>query len=363
MNKSVLILFFLLLFFTISLVSDELFPIYGVKIYEKTDSVEKLFQEWNEIGINTVFASEDFMSSPDFQKHRKKSSIQFFLISPVFYHPQHLKEHPEDYSIDQNGNKAIDDWVHFVCPSREDYLKKRCEEIQTNMKKMLPDGVSIDFIRHFVFWEMVSPEKTIDSLPNCCFCENCLLKFQEKYSISIPDSLKTTSKKSQWILKNHYQEWEKWKTELIIQAAKTVIDSVHSVNPSCFTDLHIVPWRKSDYSGGLTAIAGQDIKKLSELADFLSPMCYTHMLKRSGIWVNQLISDHDSLSKIPIIPSIQAEKSYLNENFTLEEFQSALENALIPPSQGIIIWSWPALKSNPEKYNLFKNKIQKIRNQ
>ena len=91
----------------------------------------------------------------------------------------------------------------------------------------LSDRLSIDFIRYFVFWEMVYPERDLPvrdlpvrdfdtsetilnpnpDLPQTCFDDTWLEMFTKKYQIIFPDSLIDTREKAHYILAGYPDEW------------------------------------------------------------------------------------------------------------------------------------------------------------
>ena len=78
-----------------------------------------------------------------------------FLLLPTFYDSEFLAEHPDYFAIQKNGKQAKEEWVEFVCPSRSDFRKMKINQLKELVLHCQPDGVSIDFIRHFVYWEKI----------------------------------------------------------------------------------------------------------------------------------------------------------------------------------------------------------------
>jgi hypothetical protein len=100
-------------------------------------------------------------------------------------------------------------------------------------------------------------------------------------------------------------------------------------------------------------VAGQDIKALSRHADLLSPMTYAHMVKQPPRWVHSITEDVFMHTTLPVIPSIQVGLAYLDNEFDLVEFRETVEEALLPPSEGLILWSWEKLIAESDKLELF----------
>jgi hypothetical protein len=289
--------------------------IIGVKIYDYDKSYQDLFGEWLSLGINTALVSVPLLSDNAFQDLARKFGIRLFVIIPIFYDPEELTKNPELYAITDKGERAIEEWVHFVCPTREDYKKRKMEHIKTLIRDFNPDGISLDFIRYFVYWEKIYPGRDLGSIVHTCFDASCLGKFQNETKKNDPDVL---------------------------------------------VNIHTVPWRERDFGGAIKIVAGQDLAAMYEYADFFSPMCYSHMLKREPSWIHSVVQDVHKQAKGRVIPSIQVSKAYLEKEFTVEKFRDALVEALKYPSAGVIFWSWEALDKNREKKKAIREVKDKL---
>lgn len=321
----------------------------GVKIYEHEGSLPELIAEWRSLRVNAVFVSPTLAAQGQFRDLARKQGISVFLILPIFFNPEELKKDPGLYALTDRGEKAKDDWVEFVCPTRPDYRNRRLEWIKSLVRELDPDGISLDFIRYFVFWEMVYPERTLDSIANSCFDRSCLERFQKDTGITLPKGISGTSDTAKWIMAEHGREWTEWKCGVITGLARSIADEARAIKPKLRVNIHSVPWRETDFGGAIKVIAGQDLAALAATADMISPMCYWHMLKRKPPWIREVVDDVYSRTKSLVIPSIQVGNAYLNDKVSVEEFNEALEEALRPPSGGVIFWNWDALAKEPEK--------------
>ena len=115
------------------------------------------------------------------------------------------------------------------------------------------------------------------------------------------------------------------------------------VNPGIKVNLHIVPWRQDDFDNAIRRIAGQNLSALAEYADIISPMTYSHMLKREPDWINSVVGEIAPQINCKVIPSIQVNEAYLTQTLSAEEFEQTLIEALKPPSSGVFFWSWEQL--------------------
>ncbi len=329
--------------------------IIGVKIYDHQGSMGELFNQWNDLGINTAFSSMELLSNGEYRRLADEHHISTFAIFPVFFNPDQLANEPHIYAITAEGKQAKEEWVEFVCPSRSDYRTQMVQNARAIIRKYNPDGISIDFIRHFVFWEKVYPDRDPASLPETCFDSSCMVQFQAKTGIIIPESLCKTPEKSSWILENHLEEWRSWRCSLITSMVQEIADAVREIKPNILVNVHLVPWASGDYDGALERVAGQDIPSLALIADYLSPMTYAHMVKREPAWIHALVDEIYMRTGSKILPSIQVNKAYLERELGMEEFEQSLSEALKPPSRGVLFWSWERLVQDPEKLKVLKD--------
>ena len=332
----------------------------GVKIYEAAPPFDGLFAQWRELGINTLFVSESLLLNADFRARARAGGLTLFLIYPVFQSPEAIKEDPKIASITAAGVPARDEWVEFVCPTKgEDYLERRIANLRRVVAEGDPDFVSLDFIRFFVFWEKVAPDRDPASLPQTCFCPLCLSLFQKEFDVRIPADLVDTAGQAKWVLAHHADRWTEWKCGRIVNTVGRFARAAREVKPTVKINLHAVPWRRDDFGGAVRSIAGQDIARLAPLVDLISPMTYHHMVRQTPAWVHDVVTDIAARSKgVPILPSIQVSKAYVENELPPEEFRAALEQALRPPATGVVLWSWDALSKSPEKMAILKSEIR-----
>jgi len=331
-------------------------PVVGVKIYEAAGPFDGLFRQWRDLGVNTLFVSEALLKNAEFRGLARTNGLTLFLIFPVFQNPEALKEDPGLAAVTAAGAPAREEWVEFVCPAREDYLSRRAGYLRDLVAEFGPDVVSLDFIRYFVFWEKVAPDRAPESLPQTCFCPVCLAGFEKEMDVRIPSELAAASEKAKWILGAHASEWTEWKCRVIARAVERLAEAAREAKPGVMVNIHAVPWRKGDFGGAARSVAGQDLARLAPFADFISPMCYHHMVRQSPDWVHDVIADFSAQTRGrgTILASTQVSQAYVEEALPPDEFRAALEEALRPPSIGVVLWSWDALSKSREKMEILK---------
>jgi hypothetical protein len=326
----------------------------GVKIYAWEGDFGELFDEWRMLGINAAFVSEELLRKPRFRMLAQQYGVSVFVILPVFQNPEILGARPQMGAVTHLGQPAQEDWVQFVCPTRQEYRDEQALRIARLVGQHQPDGISLDFMRYFVYWEMVHPHRSPATLPDSCFDDSCLALFQHETGVAIPADLDGIPARAAWIHQNHAYPWAHWKCQVITSMVDEIVTAVKQTMPDVLVNLHAVPWRQDDFSGAIRAIAGQDFAALSRHVDFISPMCYTHMLLRPPAWVPSVVADVDQQARGKALPSIQVKEHYREQPFSAREFAHVLEVALHSPSQGVILWSWEALAAEPDRKAFLK---------
>lgn len=335
-------------------------PRVGVKIYEPDGDSDALLRTFADLGINTVFAGEALAGASGFREAVKKRGVDLFLIAPVFQSPQALKEDPSLAAVTAEGHPARQEWVEFVCPSRPEYRARRVREVADAVRRIHPDGLSLDFLRHFVFWEKVPIDAAHDSFPNTCFCGRCVASFAKRAGISVPaDAAGNPRAAATWILAHHEARWTEWKIDLIDSMTGEVVAAARAAKPDLEVALHAVPWRRHDYGGAVHRIAGQDHELLAKRVDYLSPMAYAHMLHRPPRWIRSVVRTLAATSHAKVLPSIQVQEAYRpGEPLSVDEFGQSLQEALRPPSAGVVLWSWDGLKKEPQKQKTLRSVLR-----
>ncbi|MCX8159884.1 MAG: hypothetical protein N3G18_03005 [Candidatus Saccharicenans sp.] len=335
----------------------------GVKVYRLPDPPEATFRAWKRLGINTAFIGLELATQDNFIRSAREAGFKTFIIFPVFYNPEKLKASPELYAVTGEGRPAKDDWVEFVCPGNRLYRREIIEKARKLVADYQPDGLSLDFIRHFVFWEKVYPDSEPDPLKTTCFCPDCLRTFQQETGIKIPPEITGYPAVPNWILNNHRQAWLEWRSRQITSMVEEISEAVRQVNHFLLLNIHLIPWREKDFNGARISVVAQDPAALFRYVDYLSPMCYAQMLKRPPDWISSVVADLQKSAPNPVIPSIQVKEAYLPEKLSAQEFDRSLKAALKPPSRGVVFWNWEALAESKEKQEIARKRIKEFSRQ
>jgi len=324
----------------------------GVKVYEPQKDRTATFRAWKALGLNTIWIGGDLAKDPTFFRDAQAEQFKTQVVFPVFYNPEALASDPGLWAIQGNGQRAKDDWVEFVCPSRPAYRQERVKEVRRILRELKPDGISFDFIRHFVFWEMKYPDAHLDPLATTCFCEHCLTAFQQAKAVTLPRGLQGTPAKAAWILQKARGPWLDWRCAQITTMVAELSRAARAEKPDVWLNLHIVPFRRTDFDDAWRRVVGQDLAALGPWVDTLSPMVYAPMVKQTPHWIHAVTREVAEAGGKPVLPSIQVKECYLPEVITPARFKADLEAALEAPSRGVVFWNWDGLAESPEKRTL-----------
>ena len=328
------------------------------KLFNKLDA--NVLQEKVEIAQRLGVVNQ-FLIFPE-QVHRvgaaevlNNSGIELWLIAPIFYNDENAYNsanelkltsgHSPNWAICNDGKVAHEDmnegsWLTMVCPNDSVYLNHRIEYIKAALKKCHFTGVSLDFMRYFVFWEGRRPHTDPKTLRDACFCDACIADFATANSITIEGN--NTVEKAEFIKNRYSGQWTTYKCTKIDKTIEYILKELRKEFPDLKSNLHAVPWSNEDYDGAIKSIAGQNFALLSKRFDQITPMTYNRMLERPAQWINDVTSGivSEVNDKVPVIPTIQGAT---DDNVTDHDFEDALINAIKPPSAGVVIWQFERL--------------------
>ena len=287
----------------------------------------------------------------EFRKLLRDAGIQFYITVPVFLNPDALAKDPSLVGYGSMGNPSKSTeaaWLQFVCPARLDYRKQRIAWFVSLVREVHPDGLSLDFIRYFIYWEAVAPDRTGDSIEKFCFCDYCLRLMTAELGFHFPADAATRQAKAAWVLANHREERTAWKCEKITRMVRESAAAAKALQPELKISLHGIPWMENDYDQGLRAIVGQDLEKLAPYVDIFGPMCYFQMLRRPPEWVHDVVVDYFRLTGKAPLPSVQVSGSR-RDPVAGETIRKHLLAGFESPSAGVNAFEWNGLRNDPEK--------------
>jgi len=310
------------------------------------DEFARNCQDW---GINLAILHPGYFHDTKMRNALARNNIDLWLNVPVFYNQEYLEIHPEAYSITSRGRPASQDWCHFVCPRRDGYLEDLVREWAALAARLQPKIISLDFIRYFVFWELVDLRRGPEDIEDGCYCPICLRAFEQVLGEEVP-----TSNVAEFIRQHAWREWGRWKSQRITEVATLLTAALRRASPDSKVWVKTVPWRRNDLEGAILGSVGQDIPTLGELVDGIAPMAFTHILRQSPAWKEELLSEVRNSTGKPVISYLQVEKAYRTESIPLGQFEEELKIGLEGDCAGISVFCYEQLVEAPEKAEILK---------
>lgn len=306
-----------------------------------------------ELSLDSVFYSYKNVTSENVSLIKKElgKKIDQYIVIPFFTGKELLEKFPDAKPVEAEGKTSEQSLFYGVCPTHPAVKTFRLENVKETLKHNI-DGIWMDFIRYPTKWEEPVPV-VIDT----CYCDRCLTMFEDYIGENVHKP--TTEETVLFIDGSYYYEWIEFKTQQILSMVREVrelIDKHNKNNNYVKLGIFVVPWREDEHSAGIKRILGQDVVKMANYADVISPMLYHKMVNRSVEWINQMVNYYWELEK-PILPLIQTEPKI--HEITDSEFAEALKTASRDPSDGVCIFFLKDLVKQKEKFKFAKEFFSK----
>lgn len=313
--------------------------------------VNRSVPELEQYGVERVWMT------PDHQRISAETALnrQVFLTLNVFGGSGGWQEFPDAVPVLADGS-FMPAKFGGMCPSHEGWRQQRLELL----RRWVDDyggrggisGIWLDFIRYPGHWEEKDPQ-----LFDTCWCDRCLTRFQKESGVTLPAKLQGTAAKSAWIKANAAQQWYAWKQSVILSFVTEAKQILHSGSKPLQLGLFLVPWRKSDFSGAVITLLGQNAAQLAAEADVISPMTYHRMCGRSESWIGDVTRYFQEIAAdagAEVWPILQA------ENMMPDGFSDAVSEAERGGADGLMIyslrtmqpWEWPIFAGFSPQKNL-----------
>jgi len=285
--------------------------ILGAKVYEPGRAPRELVKFAKSLGLNTLFVGDELAASLPFREQCRAAGLKYFLIVRTFNDPEAAEQDPSLVSIDREGRPARREDDVMICPSRADFRRAKMEQIRAAVRRLKPDGVTLDYFRFFIYWEGVDPRTGPVDFPAFCFDRSCLQEFLISTGLklrhpTVGDSLDANRELIEEIWGEHRDAWYDWRIKRIAEDAREFTSFLRREFPRLPIVLHAVPWTRDEFSGARQKIVGQDFRLLAPFFNYVSPMAYSALTRRGPGWVETL--DRALLTEVPavkLLPSIE----------------------------------------------------------
>ena len=335
-------------------------PIVGVKLTRLKRAPEAVVDDLADARINTVFARRRVVSTDGFIAACRERGITVYAIFGTLVDAAAIRDEPGLSQINALGQPMTARRKNYrlVCPNSAEYRQRKIKTITDFMARHEIDGLSLDFIRYGVEWEMVKPDESPGLDQHFCFCPRCLTVFGREHDLPFGEGTKAIA---QHILQNHRKAWTQFKSDSITDLVAQIKTAARKIDPQVQIAIHALPWTSADYDDGPRRLGGQDFGALTEYVDLFSPMCYHHMLYREPKSIRDQVRYMKRLG-CRVAPCVQAALIFREDGpYTPAMFEQAVEVALAEPSDGINLYIWRYLDQRPKLKDVWLEALHKRR--
>jgi hypothetical protein len=325
----------------------------GLFAFDPDIDADKFAADCQAWGIRQPILHPGFFRDAKMARALANANLGLWLNLPVFYNPEHLSQHPEDYAVTNLGRRAVQDWCHFVCPSRERYLDDFVSGLRRTLSRLHPEIVSLDFIRHFVFWERVDLNGDPRSIEDGCYCPSCLAAFAEFSGEKV-----NHANPAAYIRAHLRRTWGDWKCSQIATIAARLFGEIRSVTKNARYAIKTLPWRESDLDGAIRSSAGQDVPALARHVDMVTPMAFTQILGQTPAWKQGLLRHVRDVAGKPVLSYLQTDKVIRPEEITIAQFEAELEESLGEEWAGLLVFDYEQLAANSTKASTLRKHLR-----
>jgi hypothetical protein len=351
-------LFAILIQFSAFVISDKriIQPIDSKKIeihgiYGSPEPFWKKNLRLNELGVNAVFIHDGSIND-SMMTQAKAEGLKVFAEFATLNGKHYVDEHVEAWAIDKNGNKVQPaTWFMGVCPTEPGFRLHRIDELRKLLRKFNLDGIWMDYLHWHAQFEDPEP-----ILPETCFCENCLSRFQSASGIKVPEG--SIAKRAEVILMNHDRAWRNWRCSIIAGWVRDFKMILKQEKPGALLGIYHCPWDDDDFNGARRRNLGLDYDTLRQIVDVFSPMVYHGRMGKSPEWVKENIEWFCNRLDIKagmfpkVWPIVQ---SYNDPNIiSAEEFERVLRYGSGAQATGVMMFTSNSVAEDEKKIATMK---------
>lgn len=277
--------------------------------------------------------------------------VQVFAEFNTLHVAEYVKRHPDAAPVGVDGRVSPppDGW-QGVCPTHEGYRAERMRAFRTLLETFAVDGVWLDYHHAHASWEQANP-----NLPDTCFCERCVSRFQADAAVAVPRL--PAAQRNAILLSTHRDAWLRWRLRLFTDWVREFDEIRDAARPGALLGTFHNPWSDEDFEGARLWKLAIDLKAQSAYVDVFSPMPYharfghaqdAAWISRQVAWLGRHLGVRgEPGERLRIWPIVQL--SDWGESVPVEQVDEVLRQGARPPSTGVVAFAWSGLRSHPEK--------------
>ncbi len=305
-----------------------------------------------DFGVNAVWVGSGSVTGELVASLKAKSTtLKIFAEFNTMHDASYLKDHPEARPIDAFGEVSPppDGW-QGVCPTHPGYRRNRMEAFQQVLRTAPIDGIWLDYHHAHASWEQARP-----NLPDTCFCDRCLSRFQKATGVSLPDG--PTAGRARDIFDHHKLAWVQWRCDVFTDWVREFRAIVDRERPGALLGTFHCPWSDADFDHALREKLAIDLKAQARYLDVFSIMTYHARFGHQAdpAWIAHQTASLGRLlgiqghagERMKIWPIVQL--SDWGEPVPVSQVVEVLDQAMRPPASGVMVFVWGTLHPQWDK--------------
>jgi len=320
--------------------------IYGGIPQEIVDSGRSL----KEFGVDAVWLGSGSYTAERLAWLRAQQ-VQAYAEFNTLHVAEYLKAHPDAAPVGTDGrvSPAPDGW-QGICPTHEGYRAERMRAFRALLETFAIDGVWLDYHHSHASWEQAEP-----NMPDTCFCDRCLRRFQADAAITLPQV--STPERAALLLSTHRSAWVRWRLKVFTDWVREFRDIRDATRPGALLGTFHNPWSDDDFGGARIDKLAIDLKAQAAYIDVFSPMPYHARFGHAGdpAWISRQVAWLGSYlgirgvpgERLRIWPIVQI--SDWGEPVPVRQIDEVLRRGARAPATGVMVFAWGGLRKSPEK--------------
>ena len=320
--------------------------IYGGVPQEILDSGRRL----RDFGVDAVWLGSGSFT-PERLARLRAERVQVYAEFNTLHVSEYLKEHPDAAPIGTDGRVSPppQGW-QGICPTHDGYRRFRMDAFRKLLTDFAVDGVWLDYHHGHASWERADPE-----MPDTCFCERCLRRFQDATAIRLPDS--STSERAALLLSRHREAWLRWRLDVFTDWVREFRAVLDATRPHALLGTFHNAWSDADQGRARLEKLAIDLKAQAAYIDVFSPMVYHARFGHAGdpAWISRQVAWLGTYLGVQgvtgerhrIWPIVQI--SDWGERVALDQVPVVIEHGTRSPATGVMVFAWSGLRKEPDK--------------
>jgi hypothetical protein len=320
--------------------------IYGGVPQEILDAGTRL----RDFGIDAVWLGSGSFT-PERLTLLRAERVQIYAEFNTLHVADYLKAHPDAAPIGADGRVSPPPhgW-QGICPTHDGYRTFRMEAFRTLLEEFAIDGVWLDYHHGHASWERADPD-----MPDTCFCDRCLQRFQEATDIRLPDV--TASQRAALLLSTHRPTWIRWRLGVFTDWVREFREILNATRPGTLLGTFHNAWTDTDLGGARLEKLAIDLKAQAAYIDVFSPMVYHARFGHADdpAWISRQVAwlaDHLGVKGTPgerhrIWPIVQV--SDWGEAVPVGQVATVIGHGVRRPATGVMVFAWGGLRKQQDK--------------